>query len=45
MVLAKTLALGNAMLRKKRKKEIIEDSFNKLSFGDNEEKPDWFVED
>ena len=33
------------MLRKKRKKEIIEDSFNKLSFGDNEEMFDWFVKD
>ena len=32
--LAETLALGTAMLRKKRKREIIDGSFNKYTFDD-----------
>jgi AdoMet-dependent rRNA methyltransferase SPB1 len=42
--LAETIALGTAMLRKKRRREIIDKSYNKYNF-DDEKLPDWFEKD
>jgi AdoMet-dependent rRNA methyltransferase SPB1 len=43
---AEGLALGTAMLRKKRREQIINDAYNRYAFHDNPaDLPDWFVED
>lgn len=42
--LAETIALGTAMLRKKRKREIENWSYNRYTFEDTD-LPDWFAED
>jgi AdoMet-dependent rRNA methyltransferase SPB1 len=42
--IAETIALGTAMLRKKRRREIEDWSYNKYTFEDKD-LPDWFEED
>ena len=43
--LAETIALGKAMLRKKRRSDIVNYTYNRYSFNDPEDLPDWFTED
>lgn len=43
--MAETIALGTAMLRKKRRREIINSSYNKYNFEDPNKLPDWFEKD
>lgn len=43
--LAETIALGTAMLRKKRRREILESSYNRYNFEDPDKLPEWFVKD
>lgn len=43
---AEVMALGSAMLRKKKKLQMIDDSYNRYAFHDaTDELPEWFVED
>ncbi|CAG9336199.1 unnamed protein product [Blepharisma stoltei] len=43
--LAETIALGTAMLRKKRRREIMDSTYNRYNFEDPKGLPDWFVDD
>ena len=43
--MAETIALGTAMLRKKRRREILDGSINRYVFDDPAELPSWFVDD
>lgn len=43
--LAETIALGKAMLRKKRAREIEASTYNRYVFDDDGQLPSWFVED
>ena len=43
--LAETIALGTAMLRKKRRREIINSTYNKYNFEDSNKLPEWFEKD
>ena len=41
---ARILALGQKMIRKKDREELIEDAYNRYAF-DDDDVPDWFAED
>mmetsp|Transcript_6683 Transcript_6683/g.10576 ORF Transcript_6683/g.10576 Transcript_6683/m.10576 type:complete len:616 (+) Transcript_6683:59-1906(+) len=41
----RTLALGTMMLRKSKAKALVDASYNRFSWNDPEELPDWFVDD
>ena len=41
---ARILALGQKMIRKKGREELIEDAYNRYAF-DDDDVPDWFAED
>ena len=43
--LANTMVLAKKMLRTKNRDEIIESSYSRYAFHDDENLPDWFVED
>lgn len=43
--LAETIALGTAMLRKKRRREILDSTYNRYNFDDNGKLPEWFEKD
>ena len=43
--LAETIALGKAMLRKKRAREIESSTYNRYVFDDNAALPSWFLDD
>lgn len=44
--LAENLALGKKMLRKRNRDEILENTYHKFAYAsDDDELPDWFVED
>ena len=43
--LAETIALGTAMLRKKRRREILDSTYNRYNFDDEQKLPDWFEKD
>jgi AdoMet-dependent rRNA methyltransferase SPB1 len=42
---AETLAIGTAMLRKKRREQILDDSYNRYAFDDDADLPEWFLDD
>lgn len=42
---AKQLALGTMMLRKHRAKELVDAAYNRFSWNDDADLPDWFVDD
>lgn len=42
---AKQLALGTMMLRKHRAKELVDAAYNRFSWNDDANLPDWFVDD
>lgn len=43
--IAETIALGTAMLRKKRRREILDSTFNRYNFEDDSKLPEWFEKD
>lgn len=44
--IAEIIAIGKKMLRKKSRREIIDASYNRYNFqDDNDNLPEWFVED
>jgi len=43
--LAGTLALAKKMLRKKDSEQIIDSTYNKYNFPEDEVLPEWFVSD
>lgn len=42
---ARQLALGTMMLRKHRAKEMVDAAYNRFSWNDDADLPDWFVDD
>jgi AdoMet-dependent rRNA methyltransferase SPB1 len=42
---AEILALGTMMLRKDKRKALIDSGYNRYAFGGSDDLPDWFVED
>ena len=42
---ARQLALGTMMLRKHRAKELVDAAYNRFSWNDDADLPDWFVDD
>jgi AdoMet-dependent rRNA methyltransferase SPB1 len=45
IAMAETIAMGTAMLRKKRRREIIDGSMNRYAFDDPDTLPEWFMDD
>jgi len=43
--LAETLALGQMMLRKKARMDIVDASYNRYAFNDDDQLPSWFTEE
>ncbi|MES1920279.1 AdoMet-dependent rRNA methyltransferase spb1, partial [Bonamia ostreae] len=43
--IAETLAIGKAMLNKKRRRDMIDDTYRRNVFNDHDILPEWFVED
>ena len=43
--LAETLAIAKKMLRKRNQEDIIESTYSRYATEDQEDLPDWFVED
>lgn len=41
---AEILAIGTQMIRKDRRQKLIDDSFNRYSYGDEKDLPEWFIQ-